>query len=105
MSEKRDAYVKKLKALLDEWNADIDKLSAKTDKADADAKIEYHKKLDELKEKRSEIEHKIEVMQESGESAWEDLKHGLEDSWDTLKKSLSMMKSEFEKGYKEGMRD
>ena len=43
MTEKRDAYVQKLKAKMDEWNAEIDKLAAKADQADAETKIKYHK--------------------------------------------------------------
>ena len=31
MTEKRDAYVQKIKAKLDEWNAEIDKLQAMAD--------------------------------------------------------------------------
>ena len=38
MIEKRDAYVQKLKAQLDEWNADINKLEAKSDQAEAGRK-------------------------------------------------------------------
>jgi hypothetical protein len=34
-----------LKAKLDEWNAEIDKLPAKADQAEAGAKIEYQKQL------------------------------------------------------------
>ncbi|MGA8281126.1 MAG: hypothetical protein WB853_09540 [Desulfobacterales bacterium] len=40
MNEKRNAYVQKLKAQLDEWNADINKLDAKSDLAEAGAKTE-----------------------------------------------------------------
>ena len=38
MNEKRDDYVEKLKAKLDEWNGEIDKLEAKADQAVSEAK-------------------------------------------------------------------
>jgi len=37
-----------LKARLDQWNVEIDKLSAKADQAEAGAKIEYQKQLSTL---------------------------------------------------------
>ena len=105
MSEKRDAYVQKLKSKLDEWNADIGKLEAKADKAEAEAKIEYHKQIADLRSRRKEVEAKIRELQAAGEGAWEDLKQGLENSWEILKTSFKKAKSEFERGYKEGSED
>ncbi|MEJ2023655.1 MAG: hypothetical protein P8Y00_01290 [Deltaproteobacteria bacterium] len=98
----RDAYVQKLKAEMDEWNAEIDKLAAKADEADAEAKIEYHKQLEELRAERKDVEEKIAEVQQAGDSAWKDLKQGLENSWKILKISFSRAKSEFDRGYKEG---
>jgi len=101
MTEKRDAYVQKLKAKMDEWNAEIDKLAAKADQADAEAKIEYHKQVEDLRAKRKDLEDKIAELQQAGESSWEDLKQGLENSWEILKTSFSKAKSEFERGYRQ----
>ena len=77
MNEKRDAYVQKLKAQLDEWNADINKLEAKADQAEVRAKIEYHKRIADLRARRKEVEDKIGELQQAGEGAWEDLSRGL----------------------------
>jgi predicted RNase H-like nuclease (RuvC/YqgF family) len=105
MNEKRDAYVQKLKAQLDEWNADINKLEAKADQAEVRAKIEYHKRIADLRARRKEVEDNIGELQQAGEGAWEDLKQGLENSWEILKASFTKAKSEFERGYKEGRED
>jgi prefoldin subunit 5 len=101
MTEKRDAYVQKLKAKMDEWNAEIDKLAAKADQADVETKIMYHKQLEHLRAKRKDLEDKIAEVQQAGESAWEDLKQGLENSWEILKTSFRKSKSEFERGYRQ----
>jgi uncharacterized coiled-coil DUF342 family protein len=105
MSETRDAYIQKLKAKIDEWNADIDKLTAKADQAEADAKITYQQELEELRAKRQELEDKIADLQNAGESAWEELKQGVESSWEVWKASFSRAKTAFEKGYQEGRKD
>jgi len=102
MNEKRDAYAQKLKAKMDEWNAEIDKLAAKADQAEADVKIEYQKQIEDLRAKRKDVEDKIAELQQAAESAWEDLKQGLENSWEILKASFTKAKTEFKRGYKGG---
>ena len=98
----RDAYVQKMKAKLDEWNATIDKLQAKADQAEAEAKIEHEKQLAGLRTKLKDVEKKVSEFEKAGESAWEDLKQGLENSWEILKAGFSKAKSEFDRSYQEG---
>jgi uncharacterized coiled-coil DUF342 family protein len=50
----REQYFEKAKAQLDKWNARIDELQAKADGAEADARIEYEKQINELRGKRDE---------------------------------------------------
>ncbi len=61
---KKDAYVEKTKAQIDEWNAEIDKLQAVMRKADADAKIKYEKQIHELLGKQKELGHRLGTCQE-----------------------------------------
>lgn len=95
MSEKRDAYVQKLKAKMNEWNAEIDKIEAKADQADAESKIEYEKQVEDLRAKRKEVEDKMAELQQAGEGAWEDLKKGIESAWDSLGNALKSATSRF----------
>ena len=99
---RRDAQMEKVKAMLDEWNAEIDKLEAKARAADAEAKIRYEEQLAQLRQKREELKKLADDMKEAGGDAWEDLKVGLENTWDIFKSSLGRAKSEFEQGYKKG---
>lgn len=104
MSEK-DAYLEKMKAQTDEFDAEIDRLLAKARKAKADVKIDYENQIDELREKRKEIARKMDALESASDDAWKDLKQGLENSWEILKKSLSQAKEKFERGYEEGKRE
>jgi uncharacterized coiled-coil DUF342 family protein len=87
MKTKED-YVQKLHAKIDEWNADIDRLKAKADQVEVDAKIEYQEQIQTLKSKRDEIETKISELSRSGEKAWEDLKAGVDLAWEAMNEAI-----------------
>ena len=93
---KKDAYVKKMKAQLDEWSAEIDKLQAKAEKAEAGLQIEYVKKLDELKSLRTAAKQKLTGIKESGDDAWNDFKAGLESAWNELENTLNRFRKEIQ---------
>ncbi len=91
----KDAYLEKLKAQLDEWNADLDKLDAKVRGATADAKIKYEKRMASIRERRDEATRKMAEIESAGENAWEQLKEGADDAWSRLKKAVKEAKSQF----------
>lgn len=102
MSEKRDANIQNLKAKIDEWNAELERLTAKANQAEGEVKAGYHQQAEELRAKRKGIEQRIEDLKDASDSAWEDLKQGVETSWEKWKESFSRAKNEFEEGYREG---
>ena len=89
---KRDAYVKRMQAQLDEWNAEIDRLEARAKKADAQTKAEYEKRLEEVRAKRDDARARMAEFKKAGEDAFEELRDGVEKSWAELKKSLTRAK-------------
>ncbi|PTQ91512.1 hypothetical protein C8R30_13118 [Nitrosomonas nitrosa] len=91
----KDAYVKKLEAQLDEWNAEIDLLKAKADKASADAQIEYAKEIDELRSMRDAASSKLSEIKNAADDAWEDLKEGTESAWNSLSQAVKSATSKF----------
>jgi len=91
----RDAYVQKMQAKLDEWNAEIDKLQAKAAQAEAESRLEYQKQINNLREKRQEAEKKLAQVREAGGGAWEDLKAGAQLAWDAMEAALKSARSRF----------
>ena len=91
----RDEYVRKLQEKLGEWNAEIDTLVAKAGEVKADAKLEYAEQIAALKAKQSAAREKIEELQQSGGSAWEDLKSGIELAWTAMGEAIDSAKSRF----------
>ncbi len=92
----RDTYVQKFKVQLDQWNAEIDKLEAKVQKASANLKIGYRKQIASLRDQRDQAKQKLLQVQDSSEDAWEELKQGAEDVWSRTKEAFSKARSKFD---------
>ena len=73
MSDKRKAYEEKFDAQLKEWSAEIVLLSAKADKAKAEAKIEYYKTIETLQGKQETAKKKLHELKTAGDDAWENI--------------------------------
>ena len=91
----KDSYQQKLQAQLDEWSADIDKLKARADKADADVKLEYYVQIEELREKQETAKDKLSELMDASDDAWEDLKAGVESARFVLGEAVSKATSRF----------
>jgi predicted RNase H-like nuclease (RuvC/YqgF family) len=89
MSEKRDAFVQKLKAKIDEWNAEINRLNAKADQAEANMRAEYHDEIGKLKRFRDDAKQKLQKILESKEDVWEELKKGADKAYNAMNEALS----------------
>lgn len=86
--DKKQAYLEKLDAELDEWKAQITQLHAKADKAQADAKLTYLEEVDKLKAKQKEAEAQMEKLKTAQGDAWKDVTKGVEAAWDDLGKAM-----------------
>ena len=80
----KEAYQQKLRAKLDEWQANIDKLNAQARQAQADARIDYEKQLEQLRAQRDEMASQLEKLQKSQTEAFSDLKSGVDKAWDEM---------------------
>ncbi|WP_231489692.1 hypothetical protein [Billgrantia saliphila] len=85
---RRDEFVERMKAQLDEWNVEIDELAAKARRAGAEAQTRYHEDIERLMRRRDETRRRLEVLQFASEAAWESLQEGLEDAWELMRKAL-----------------
>jgi len=91
----KEAYQQQLQAKLDEWQAEIDKLRAKAQAAKADAQVEYNKQIEDLQGKQDDAKQRLAELQQSGEGAWEELRAGIEKSWNDLGEAVSAAKAKF----------
>lgn len=91
----RDEYIRKMHAKLEEWNADIDTLATRANEASADIRGEYNEQIQSLKAKQAVARQKIEELQKCGESAWKDLKAGIDLAWSAIGEAVDSAKSRF----------
>lgn len=91
----KEAYLQKMQAKLDEWDANINTIKAKASGASADAQIALNKQVDDLKSERNEMKQKYEELKDAGEDAWEDIRNGAEGAWDRVTLSFKKAKDRF----------
>ena len=91
----REAIVQKMKAKLDELNAEVSKLEAKAQGAEADLRLRYHDQIQTLKARREEAKAKLAEFRQAGDDAWQDLKIGLQGAWDILDEAIGSARERF----------
>ena len=91
----RQAYIEKMKARLDEWNADIEKLEARAKRAEADAQIGVQKQLDQLKATRDDAAKRLRELQDASADAWEVMRQGAEAAWEDMANAFKEATSRF----------
>ena len=91
----RDEYIRKMQVKLEEWNAEIDTLTAKAGEVTAEVKNEYNEQIESLKGKQAAARHKIEELQHAGEGAFGDVKSGIELARAAMIEALDSARSRF----------
>ena len=91
----KDAYIQKMRAKLDEWNAKLQELKARAAAAEADVQIELNRQLDTMYRQYSDLEQKLQGLQVAGEDAWEDLHAGFEAAWKDVSASFNRAMEKF----------
>ena len=91
----KEAYRQSAEAKLKEWNARMDLLKAKAEQADAEARIEYSRRIQELEIKGSEVRDMLDRMKTGSGNAWRDLKSGVEEAIVDLKRAVDRAYAQF----------
>jgi len=94
---KRDEYVEKLKAQLDQWNTEVAKWEAKARQAQAGARVEYEKQLKELRRQRDRALEQMKRVQAATGDAWVDLVRGADEAWAKMREALDKARSHLNK--------
>lgn len=96
MPDKREAYVNKLKAQIDEWDAEVAKLEAQAKKAQADVQARYMEEVDKLNKRLAEGREMMKQIQNANEAALKDLMDGAERMWDSFEEAFRKARSRYQ---------
>jgi len=86
--ENQREYIDKMVTRLKELENEISELEKIADKAVAEVKAEYHQQINDLFLRKTEVKDKVDKLQKTGGDAWEDMKAGVELSWEVFEDSV-----------------
>lgn len=92
MNEKQ-AYAQELQTQLDEFNAEIERLKARADKAEEPW---HQQQVEMLQEKHRQAREKLGELRDAGDDAWEDMKEGITTAWDAVGQAVKSAAKRFE---------
>ena len=90
----RTEYRNKLETSLQTMETRISDLEAKINEAGAGGKTAFQRLLDEVKSKRDVVRTRLTRAGDATDSAWNELKRGLDGAWGELEKSYERARSE-----------
>jgi len=93
----REDYVHKMHELLDKLNTEIDVLASKAEHAENEVLDEYRQQITHLRARQHDARTKLASLRDAGESAWEDLKAGVDMAKEAIGEALESARSRFNK--------
>ena len=95
--------LKVLQTQLDEWETEIEKLTAQAEAEAGYPEIQqrYYELIKVLRSQQKTIQEQLEQLKNSKDDDWEDLKQDIGSSWKKVKTTLSDTGKAFKKGLEE----
>jgi len=94
---KNTEYVTRMETQLKKWDADVDALAAKSEKASAQARAAYHEQIKNLRASRDAAQKTFQEIRVASESAGARMQAGMEVAWETMQKALEKVSSDLRK--------
>lgn len=92
---RREEFIERMKSRLDKWNEEIANLEEKAKEASGEAREEYNRRIEEMKQKRDEVDNRLGEIRSASADAWETFRQGTEDSMETLKSTIRKTREAF----------
>lgn len=93
---KKEDYHELLDARLKEMHEEIDLLKAKAGQAKAEQKIKYHAEVEKLRKKHRHVRDKLHELRDESESAWAEVKAGVDFAWEDLRDAVYRARKKFD---------
>jgi chromosome segregation ATPase len=95
--EQMQAFREQTETRLAEYKKEIDQLQAKAEQLGGDAKAKAEQQLTALRQKQDEVSEKLKELGSSSESAWGQIKSGIEAAMEDLGNAYKKAAAEFSK--------
>lgn len=92
----KKAYQERAEAQLKALEARIELMEARAEKAKAEAKVEYGRQLEDLRQKREEAEERLEGLKVAGTEAWRELMTGVDEAMTVLEAAVNSAAARFD---------
>ena len=94
---KKDEYFAMMEAQIRKWDAEVDKLRAKSAQMSAEARIKYEEQLMAMRANRDAANKKLQEIRTASEAAWQNMQAGMDAAWASMKNALDKASSQFKK--------
>lgn len=84
-----------VKALIDDWDNQIQGLQRGIHKIKGESKDEYNKRIDELREQRNALQEEVDSIQEVNNKGLEEIEDGLETAKDSFNETMEKINNLF----------
>ncbi len=91
----KDDYVAIMESQIKSWDTEVDKLSAKAEQMNADARAKYAEQLKTMRANRDAAYKKLQEMQAANESAWQQMQAGVDAAWAATKSATDQASALF----------
>ena len=93
----QDEYVEKLKAQIDQWNAQLKDWEGKAAQAQDRVREQYLRQLGEVAAQRERVLVELRRVQAASLNAWQDMMRGADQAWKSMHEAFERARSEFGK--------
>ena len=94
---KKDEYFTMMESQIKKWDAEVDKLRAKSGQMSAEARVKYEEQLKAMRANRDAAHKKLQEMRTATEAAWQHAQSGMDAAWASMKNALEKASSQFKK--------
>ena len=93
----RDEYVQKLKAQIDQWNAEAARWEAKAGEAQASMRAEYERQVAQFNARRDDALAELRRIQGASVDAWSEMMRGADAALKSMQEAFERARRSFEK--------
>jgi Ribonuclease G/E len=94
---KKDEYFAMMESQIKKWDAEVDRLRAKSAQMSAEASAKYEEQLKAMRANRDAANKKLQEIRTASESAWQNMQAGMDAAWTSMKNALDKASSQFKK--------